>query len=175
MLLCVSYHGLVRYSDWYLNWIFTICIWDVSSHIVNVMLYCMISLSFFKYRFDGFRPLSMCSRPYISFFEITGIPTSFSFPKIPYRFRFWWKKCESESGVYHRSFPTVFIPRLYIFRFVPLDRANSECDMEWRQIYIFRKQWRVVVVIQPTLHVHTQIASHICLVYVINYHTPSTL
>ena len=58
------------------------------SHIVNVMLYCLICLSFFKYWFDGFRPLSMCSRPYIFVFEITGIPAPFSFPKISYRFCF---------------------------------------------------------------------------------------
>ena len=91
--------------------IFTTCIWDVSSHIVNVMLYCLICLSFFKYHFDEFRPLSMCSRPYISVFEITEIPASFSFPKIPYRFHFRWKKYESENGgVFRRSFPTVFIP-----------------------------------------------------------------
>ena len=91
MLLCVSYYGLIRYLDLYLNRIFTTYIWDVSSHIVNVMLYCLICLSFFKYRIDGFRPLSMCSRPYISVFKITGIPVPFSFPKISYRFHFQWK------------------------------------------------------------------------------------
>ena len=95
------------------NRIFTTCIWDVTSHIVNVMLYCLICLSFFKYWFDGFRPLSMCSRTYISVFKITGILASFSFQKISYRFRFRWKKkYESENGgVFHRSFSTVFIPR----------------------------------------------------------------
>ena len=92
----------------YLNRIFTTCIWDVS--IVNIMLYCLICLSFFKYRFDGFQSLPMCSRPYIFVFEITGIPASFSFPKIPNRFCFRWKKCENENdGVFCWSFPTVFI------------------------------------------------------------------
>ena len=71
------------------------------------MLYYLICLSFLKYRFDGFRSLSMCSQLYIFVSEITRIPTSFS--KISYRFHFRWKKYES-GGAFSRSFPTVFIP-----------------------------------------------------------------
>ena len=56
----------------------------------------LICLLFFKYHFDGFRPLSMCFWPYISVFEITGIPASFFLPKIPYRFRFWWKNVKAK-------------------------------------------------------------------------------
>ena len=75
--------------------------------VIYLMLY---SIVWYVYRFDEFRPLSMCSRPYISVFEITKIPSSFLFPKIPYRFHFRWKKYESENGgVFRRSFPTVFI------------------------------------------------------------------
>ena len=101
--------------------IFTTYIWDVSSHIVNVMLYCLTCLSFFKYRFDGFRPLSMCSRPYIFVFEIIGIPASFSFPKISYRFRFQWKNIKvkmMESFADHfRPFSSLMIdtPNIWVF------------------------------------------------------------
>ena len=105
-----------------LNRIFTTCIWDVSSHIVNVMLYCLICLSFFKYCFDGFRSLSMCSRPYISVFEITEIPASYLFPKIPYRFRFRWKNVKAKVV---ESFADRFRP------FSSLYRTNKPDMVVW--------------------------------------------
>ena len=61
----------------------------IRCHIVSDMLYCLICLSFLKYRFDGFRSLLMCSQLYIFISEITIIPTPFS--KISYRFHFRWK------------------------------------------------------------------------------------
>ena len=93
--LCAIYRACYYVSvitDWFDIWI-NILIESslLSSHIINVMIYCLTCLSFCKYCFDGFQPLSMCSRPYIFVFEITEILVSFSFSKISYRFHFRWK------------------------------------------------------------------------------------
>ena len=113
------------------NRIFTTCIWDVSSHIVNVMLYCLICLSFFKYRFDGFRPLWMCSRPYIIVFEIIEIPVSFSFSKIPYRFHFRWKNVKVKMV---ESFTDYFRP----FSFLP-----TSCEWHWPFFHRFTSELKI--------------------------------
>uniref|UniRef100_A0A0A9FY66 MSH6 n=1 Tax=Arundo donax TaxID=35708 RepID=A0A0A9FY66_ARUDO len=81
--------------------------------MTSVMLYNLTCLSFLKYRFDGFRSLSMCFRSDSFVSDIIGIPTPFSFPTIPYRFRFREKnmkvKVVEPSTDRFRSFSSLII------------------------------------------------------------------
>lgn len=71
------------------------------SHMASVVLYGLTCLSFFKYYFDGFPSLSMCSPSYIFIYKITVILMLFTFSI----------KDESD-GAFCRSFLTVFVPRM---------------------------------------------------------------
>ena len=93
----------------------------------------------FKYRFDGFRPLSMCSRLYISVFEIIGIPTSFLFSKIPYRFRFRWKNMkvkmvECFADVSDRFHPTLWPCRSFLGPFSSAAGSLVRSDLSFRSL-----------------------------------------
>ena len=82
----------------------SVCARNMSSHMVRVVLWQIYRFS--KYCFHRFHSLSMCSRSYNFVSKITIISMPFLFLIISYRFR------GSESNeVFHRSFPTVFIPK----------------------------------------------------------------
>ena len=76
----------------------------MSSHIVNVILYCLICLSFLNIILMCFN----CSRLYIFISKITRIPCRFCFQKYCITFIFDKKKCENENDrAFRRSFPIV--------------------------------------------------------------------
>jgi hypothetical protein len=103
---------------------------------VTVVLYGLTYLSFLKYRFDGFRSLSMCSRSYIFISEITVIPMPFLFPIISYVFVF--------NGL-SSMLPTLFIPSSESIpvRPLPLVLAQSRSQSSSRT-QPHQRQWSLL-------------------------------
>ena len=87
-------------------------VWNMSNHMVSVVLYGLTYLSFFKI---SFRSVSMCPRPYIFVSEITTLPMLFSFSIISYRFRFQWKNVK------------VKVVEPFADRFLPFSSRSTGC------------------------------------------------
>jgi hypothetical protein len=93
--------------------LFTIIIWDRSSYMDLLMFYSLACLSFFRYRFHGFRSLSMYFPiDYYRFRNYRNIGAVFVSDNIV-SISFSRKRCENESDLaFYRSFPIVFIPTI---------------------------------------------------------------